>query len=438
MLHGNSKLSAALSSFSLVFLLSACGSGSPEKTHQRVDVSRIAANSALSPTEKSEELAQAAERLATVQAFMYADAVAKSALVLDPKNLRARIWRAALGPLMEMRGVLTRIEPFVKTEPSQYAGYIEFITRFKTKNPERAMTDFLLDGPADIHNEREVQNMLDQVTMKYDELRRLMNEIKSQEISIYINDDAFKRASLGKAMDHCIVRQSQNGVYDLEDCDLSKAYEHRLNTADFEAIQQVAAGVQTYLSVLNAWDLTGVYSKSKRWKFRTVAENLKMVLKNPQFGILRNQNSLGQIPTLLKDAVIGARYALSMQETICPTGNPWSYENRPGYLFEKGFCANSTDRVSRTLIAVETMLAGQPAAIFTGDQTIIVDGLKFFAKPIQDLHSVAPVETNQCGEITGLADGTLGGVFPGDGFNRILRDSAHGDCVPDWQSPLAH
>jgi hypothetical protein len=435
----NSKAAVSiLLAGTMTVVASGCGNSKGGKIDSRfVDTASIAADPVMSEQEKAEELAQAAERLLTPTSFMYTYAVAKSALAVDPKNTRARLWAAVLAPTMELRGILTRIEPLVKTHPAHYAEYKRFVADIKSKNPEKSITEFLFAGPADIKTESDAQEVLARVAARHDELRRTFNDLKNEEISIYVNDENFKKNAMLEAAKACPVVKVSETRYELGDCDYSQAYERKLNRADFEMLQQITAGIQTYLTIVNAWDLSGLYLKSSKLNKKFgVKANVEYLLRNKQFGTLRQKHALGVIPDLAKDAVLGARYAIEMQDSLCPNGVE-TPANRPGHLFADGLCIHNGDSVKSMLAAIELMLSGTPAVI-VGERggkptTTVVNGTKFFTTPIADLRSQLPLEEDSCGNLTKLGDGTLGGTFPTGDLNVFLaEDAARNWCWPSY------
>ena len=446
MLHNLLNRKAAVSILlagTMTVVTSGCGKNNEGKIDNRfVDTASIVGNPLTSEQEKSEELAQAAERLVTPTSFMYAYAVSKSALAIDSKNVRARVWAAVLAPTMEMKGILTRIEPLVKTHPARYTEYKKFVADIKSKNPEKSVTEFLFSGPADIKTEADAQEVIARVAARWDEMRKTFADLKNEEISIYVNDEHFKKRSLEEAFKACPVIRVSETRYDLGECNVADAYERKLNRADFEMLQQMAAGMQVYLTVANAWDLSGLYSKSSKFsreRHRGVKATLDLLLENKQFGTLRPKHALGVIPDLAKDAVLGVRYAIEMQDSLCPTGQEVK-ENRPGYVFQNGLCIDDGDSVKKTLAAIELMLNGTPAVIvgerFGKPVATVVNGTKFFTEPVRDARQLMPMEVDACDNVTKLGDGTLGGSFPTGDFNDILKDAAReNQCWPDYGWP---
>lgn len=392
-----------------------------------LNVAAIRADSSLTPAQKAERLATAAERLVTPTSFMYADEIASQALEIDPQNTRARFWRAALGPAMAGRGLVARIEPLAKKNSRRWMEYRKAVGSIR-QHPEKDVVQFLLDGPKDIANESDVQEFVAVVTSKLDKARETMKEIKETELVVRLNTESLKQAAMDRKVRSCRVTTSGNGVYQFENCEFSEAYEVRLNQADFEMIQQSIAGYQVYLTLLNSIDLSGAFAVAERGTDASPEQVARELLQNPKFGRLRDGRAIGAIPTLLKDAVMGVRYAQSIQGELCPSDRGQLGPVRPGYLFEGGLCLEPSNETDAALRTIETLLSGTPVVIpFTiGQRTVPVmaDVAGFFSNPIKDVRELLPLQRNECGSVIGAGDGKLGGLFPTGDLNVIL--AAHG------------
>ncbi len=425
---------AKLATSSLVALAlstTACSVNLAEKEvpSPKIDLASIEKDMALGSKEKAEILAASAERLLTPASFMYAAEVAKMALTHDPQNTKARFINAALGPVMELKGVVTRIEPLVKTRPENAGEYYQFKASLQKYNADRSVTEFLLKGAADITTEREAQELIARVILKVDEFRRTMKDLKNEELTLTISEASIKKEMLDEAQHRCWSRTAP-GVYEkAAECDLSAAYERKLNRADFEGLQQLAAGYQVYMTVLNAWDLTGLYSKNLSGV--SSERYFEILALDSRFGKLRETNGMNLIPEAAQDAVIGVRYAQKMQAELCPNG----YEtpsNRPGSFLENGFCVENNDVVEKTLAIVEEMAKGG-FVNFTREETqlpidVKANAFKFFETPVRDLRDLQPTSKNACGQVTSIQDGTVGGVFANGEMNLLLAKASEESC----------
>lgn len=388
------------------------------------NVAAIMNHPSLSSADKAEELSKGAQLLVTPTSFMYADAVAAAALSLDPKNPRARFIKGLLGPAMEMKGIVHRIAPLVSAHPKMQKGFKGLYQDVKKTDP--ALQSFLLNGPFDIKTEADVQEFIARVTVRYDEFRRTLGELKDSEFTITANVDAYQTQSLSDASQICAVTRKAEGVYDLSGCQASKYVTRKVNRADFEIMKQQIAGLQVYTTVLNGYDLSGVLSASEA-STQDPRTGLEKLLENKSFATLRQTSGFGVMPDLAKDAVVGARWALEKQAELCPNGPQADGNVRPGYLFEAGLCLEDNDRVVQVLAMVESIAQGNSIQLETKrGMKVNVAPMKFFSAPITDLRSQLPVETNGCGHVTAIGSGTFGEVFPTADLNKMLK--AESDC----------
>jgi hypothetical protein len=407
---------------SAVTLIAATGCGHRQSNSPVLDIGGIRANGTLSPAAKAEQLALAAEQLISYSGFTYADMVATEALQLDATNVRARFWKAALGPSMQLRGVVNRLAPLAKSSGEE-AEYLNFVHELKASSMDRANAVFLMDGPQDIQGEIELQDLVAQMTVKVDDFRTTMKGLKNETLEINLNTD-LKRAASEEAR-NCQVTQVNEGSYETSGCDSVTVTSLILNQADFEALQQGAAGLQTYLAALNSYNLDGAISVAKNNKApKSPQETLQALLVNPKFGTLRATQTLDRVPELGKDLILGVRYAQKMQTELCPTGEK-SASNRPHHLFGKGFCTVATTQSEADLKAIELVLGGasELISIQAGEKSIpvLVNPTALLHKPLADVRTLLPVSYNKCGELASVGDATLGGIFPNGDFNRLLQ-----------------
>lgn len=410
-----------------VLALTACApQGSDLSSDGTINLTSIASDSSLSPEQKAEKMALAAEQLVTPETFMYAYDVAQKALDIDPQNVRARVWKAAIAPTMELQGIYARIEPLVKTDSELYENYVRDMGVMKKQIPEKAVADFLFDAPADIHTESEAQEVIARVTLRIDEFREVMNEVKNEDLTIHLNNSVSKESALSRAAESCIPQRVSEWVYDTSHCDFSRAYQVRLNRVEFESLQHYAAGLQTYLTIANSRDLSGLFTQAKSLKYLSSEEQVDALFENSKFGTLRADHRMGALPSLAKDAVIGVRYAVKMQKEFCPK------DGRAGYVLSQGLCVENSRDLERTLAAIETALQGTQS-ILVGERNgtpvyTVVNSTAFFTQPLEDLRSVLPSEYDSCGNVSAIADGTLGGVFPTGDLNHLIADTSEELC----------
>jgi hypothetical protein len=149
---------------------------------------------------------------------------------------------------------------------------------------------------------------------------------------------------------------------------------------------------------------------------------------------------LGQIAELGLDGIAGARWAMDMQESICPTVTHKEYWGqyqeklgRPGYLFKEGVCVDNRSVTDKVLIVVEAVLKGQQVYAtfgtkgynyYTGQYSqqyeTIINPMALINSHVADLKSLDP-QYNDCNKVESVADKTLGGLFPKGEANSALK-----------------
>lgn len=357
-------------------------------------LSACAPSSKFDPSEGN-RAARKAEGLMTEETFEDAYAEASRALAQDPSNARARLWKAALAPAMELRGIYTRIAPLANRTRERQERYAEAVAQLKASHGPRFVA-FFTDGAFDITTERDAQEVVARVTARLDELRLTMKALRNQPMII-------------------------DG--------LPNARTVQLNTADFDALQQMIAGYQVYVSILNSYDLTGAWTASETTAHRSAQESVDLLLSNPKFGKLRDGRAFAVVPQLAKDAIVATRAALALQSELCPQGKP-DPRNRPGTLFEEGLCIEAKDGFEATLKTIEAVASFNRLVVPLGEhrETHTVSAPYFFSNPIQDLRTIAPTSYDACGQVRTIADTTLGGLFPDGEVNSELVRNSRESC----------
>ncbi len=405
--------------------ISACGPhhGSSLTSNGSMNLAGIVSDSNQTPGEKSEHLAEAAERLLTPGSLMMANEVATVALEQDPTNRKARLIAALTAPQMELKGVIKRLEPLFKKSQHGSGNYQKFEAGIKRDNPEQALTRFLFDGPADIHTEKEAQELITRYTLKVDELRKTMRDLKTgDELELKVSASTLLQLRSADFSNQCMWTELSPLSFQ-SNCDFTTDTATRINQADMEAIEQVAAGYEVTLTILNSWDLSGLVSKVDQFGVSTPAEQAAALFSDASFGILRDKNALTVIPDVASDLIVGLHYAQSMQAVICPQGQS-QIGSRAGYLFANGLCTPGAEATDHVIAMLELMLKGQTVGISTAVQgqnvNVGINVMSLVQNPVSDLRSELPIKTNICSDITSIGDGTFGGVFPSGDVNVIL------------------
>jgi hypothetical protein len=372
--------------------------------------------------------------------FMYADVVFDKALEIDPKNDRARFYKAFLKPVMSLRGSLARVKPLVDlSDSATRTNYKKTIDEI----PNSGLRTFLLDGPADIVDEKSAQDFLAQYRNELNEYRLFLRENKGLKLTLNLSELSWQ-GRIDEVVKECPVQEVSYGTYEIINCDFSKVLQVDVSRADIEIMQQIVAGYQLYSIMYTTYDATGLINLSSAQPL-TQKQAVLFLKSNSDFGKLRKDHQLETVLSMGSDVVAGVRWALTIQNELCPNGsaNP---KNRPGLLFREGICVKSrTDdgrSVQEILRTVESAIAGQSTPnVFIGrgineGQTYdsVVNIAAPLKNPVQDLKSMMPTKFDQCGNATDVGDNTLGGLFPQGDAKTILtlQQEINKPCYP-WQ-----
>lgn len=409
-----------------LFLMGSLASCSQEAPSSKspihsISVSSITADTSLSSKDKAEKLALAGEQLVTYTGFMYSEEILDLALELDPKNKRAQFYKAVLATPMKLKGILTRVKPLLKKYPESQNNYNEVLSSV----PEGGLKTFLLDGNEDIKDESDVQGFMDEIYQGQDKLRRFLKDNKNTNLVLNLNDIGLIRQSEDEALKRCEVEKIGSETYAIKRCDMSRVMQVELTRADMESLQHLTAGFQIYSLMFNSYDLSGTVQVSQNIEEGDTTESVwNKLVENSAFGKIRNPKLIQNIPSLGIDLIAGVRWALSMQETLCSSGEG----ARKGILFPNGICLEdklSDGRpVEDVLKLAELVLQGQTHITrFTdsqGSKQIEVNPAAAFNNPVKDLKNLIP-EFNECGRISKIADPSFNGVLHYDEGQRIIE-----------------
>lgn len=393
---------------------------------KEVDINTIL-ESKESDSSKAEKLALAAEQLLTPSGFIYADMILDQALKLDPKNKRAGLYKSFLAGSLATKGILARVKPLADKDPESKKKLEEIISKMQ----DGSLKKFLLDGKPEINNEKDVQAFADSVINGFGQFRQFLKANKNLEIELNVNDYMTSSGRSYSYSSYCNTYPTGNGNYETncstyeEESSNTTPSKFSLNRADIEGLQHITAGYQIYGSLLNSYSLSGAIGVAKNAANRDkpTSQIWKELARDADFGKLRN-DVFARIPELGTDAIIGVRWALSVQKQLCPSGVETS-DSRPGMLFGKGICFKQpTTDLEKTLEFVELALQGQKIPVRLGsiDSEIIPQAI--LSNPVKDLKTLKPV-FNDCGKIAAVADETLNGLFPNGDLNDALSESAN-------------
>lgn len=418
----------------LAFSGFACSKLEKDKTLNTVVDTQSILESEDSSVQMSENLALAGEQLMSPVSFMYADMILDMALEKDSNNKRAQFYKTILKPIMQLKGVFKRVQPVVKTLN------VEKQSQFNTdvaNLPESAMKTFLLDGQENISNEEGLLKFLDEQTKAWEDVRQFMKANKDLNLDINIMTLNGVEGALEQAAKECQAQQISSGKFGADlDCNYLRALKVNVSRADVEMLQQIAAGFQIYLTAYTSYSLDGIRD------FVEKNENVQLTSKDVTSHIANNttagklrHNGLTKITEMGTDFISGARWALTLQDKLCPkTSNGVSV--RPGSLFNEGLCIEETHDDGKstedTLKTLEKVLAGSLITMtymneFTGlEETADTRPAALIENPIADLRQiVSPIEKNfnECGDLVSVTDTTIGGFLPNGDANEIIMKS---------------
>ncbi len=390
---------------------------------------------------KSESLALAGEKIAYGPNFMQAAELIDKALQLDPSNLRARVYKAALAPQMSFRGILSRIKPLVNQltaeDMRQYQTFVASL-------PTGAYRSFLLDGPEDIKTERDVQDFFQVISIEQRKVRQLFKEMNEKSIVLYANTPN------PKVSDTAIIRDCQfqtdlspeKWVYN---CDHFSKSQFPFEYADWEASRFWLAVAQVQTTLPRAYDLTGLVALRKQFKgAKAISDRqaIHAIRNEAQLGRLVDIHALKEILELGTEGIYALKEAAANQNTICPARSGLRAGTQKTPLTD-GFCLS--EKAQKIIPVAELGLRG-PVKIALevmkhhpqlqdNIYKTSIDLAKFVAAPPNDLKHILPDKFDACGNSTNLQDPSLGGLFPeGDGINLIrttFPDFAKKKCSPN-------
>ncbi|MDZ4662994.1 MAG: hypothetical protein SGJ18_15385 [Pseudomonadota bacterium] len=423
-----------VSSLISILVLSGCSrSGKPRPG--KIDLNDIQ-KSTLTSEQKAEKMALAGEQLVSPVSFMYADYVFDQALVQDSKNFRAQFYKALLAQVVVYRGIVKRVEPYIKTQSTKVEQ--NRYDRWIKNQPNSGLKSFLLDNSnlPDIKDEKSFQAFLDTVTAGYETYRTFLKTNKnSMNLTLNVNDskEISRRVKAGK--EECSWKNPEPGIYDPSECVLTDVLEIKVDQADAEVMQQVAAGMEMYHIMLNSYDMSGLINANKVLpENATPAQIFAYLNQIPDFGQLRSEQKLGRVTEMGSDVVAGMKYAMENYKMLCPEGTH-TEKARKGHIIENSICMydvnvpDSKNRVEKLIASMTQILGGGVVLGKVGhdirDDSIVTANFNYTAllkNPVQDLKKQFPTSFNRCGNPVALADKTMGGLYAdGDAEDKLTR-----------------
>ncbi|MCB0366974.1 MAG: hypothetical protein H6624_00110 [Bdellovibrionaceae bacterium] len=435
----------SLSLFVLVLLFPTLA-GAEDAIHQ-VDIRKIEENASLSPRQKADLLIQEAEGFNNLYGAMWADEILQRALIWQPDNLKAQMYRKLIAPALVFKGILTRLDPFVKGEPQDR---VQSFYKFRDQDIKgTGLGQFLTDGPRDIRTEKQMQKVFDDFIVKQDQARLFFAKIKRvKNLSFIVRYNRIKHSHSAN-IKKCNAWKIRPGVFARKLCDNLISRYYKVDMVDFEVFQQVMAGVKIYSALAVAYDTTGLIDHN-RFTYQNQLNPEQIITRMRQveaFGRIRRGKTLQSIHGLGVDLFAGAKWAHRLQDRLCPTGDETKI-NRPGFAIDHGVCIHDSRRmrIEALFDAIELALSGQANPVIVTKRSIHVKGewsahrpvkyqtaMAFFApilNPVPDLKPLAPTRFNECGNPVNVGEETLGGLFPHGDATRTLtaKGELNRDC----------
>lgn len=374
---------------------------------------------------KAEQMAVVAESLVRDNTLHQAWQLAFRALEQDQFNKRAQFVLKTTAPLMELKGIYKRILPVVSVQPINYKKYTKHLSEMQKSGYQPDMTRFLMDGPADLKSERQVQDVLEKVVERTDELRDWLKENRKTDFSITTY------TVTGEAT--CSAQELRANVWELKNCRSGVIKRKaKMNIADFEAARLAVAGIQTYLAISTAYSMDGAMKNLRLLPKdeNTTQQKFENLAKIKGLGELRNTKFQVLLPKTMTDFAVGLKIAKKMHKTLCPKGEAVD-NSRKGMLFHAGLCVDQSGYTDKVLATIEAMGRGQLTKVAIGtlhtSTEATIDSKGFFQTPPGDLRSLAP-KFDGCGEVSSLGDGTVNGVFVNGELNTVLRNASRENC----------
>lgn len=401
-----------------------------------------------------------AERLMVPAGIVYASDLVNTALKYDPSNFKAQFYSRLLAPTMELQGLHRRLKEIAEENASDMTGYNSRTALYN----KGGMGAFLLGGsqPA-FKNERDIQKTTDRVVQRLDELRQFIRRSKSQKIKVpFVANLKRKEVTIpggftyqtdyevDEIMELCNVEQVKKGVFKIAPCSI---YTHKLveiSRTDWELLQGSTAGLEAYLVLASAYDLSGglgVYAK--REKASRQSPFIKKALSNDtvfstlkthrDFGKLRNENKLFLVPELGSDTLSAFKWLKGVEKDLCRQNESGQLvsQRREGYLFGLGACifpktkSKYTDFVLKAQLALRGSIITVPLESRDSKkiEKVYVQPMALVFNPPVSIEPIVPNQFNRCGKSLSFGDDTLGGIFGHNNASTyLLRYDANVYC----------
>lgn len=396
----------------VLFLLTACAPPAGTTSNPAVTAAAKDAYSHLNSEEKiamSEVLTDDGEEKIDFASLNDAWGKFSEAIQLNPGNARAQFWQAALKPVIEHKGILTRIRPLYLKQKDGANRYKVFKKEvFEGLLP--AQQKFLVDGAPDIDTDEKFLEWLDRGILSLDALRTFIQQNKEKTFSLRIPSASFFRhiVLLAKTKTNCPSLGFLRGA---DSCHESPTgmFPFKLNRADFEVLQYGVSYQMAQLSLLYAFKLNPVSLISGQ-RGRLSTKEYHETLRAGYDGSLMARNHIALAKSVVPDFIVAERYIMDNQDELCPEGSSRYLESnqRRQFLFGTGICVSEgpINHEARNLEILESILNGHPVKIEQAfvQKPVVVDFFKILNQPPANVSAFFPASYDASGDPTSFDD----------------------------------
>lgn len=389
----------------------------------------------------SSQLVDSAERLMSINGFMYAKIFLDKALSADPENFKAALYLEILKPILLFEGFSQRTKGLLEQAPRTTDGRVIqlFDDLPMTSNFMKFLNQQTSANP--INSESDFQAFIGELNRALEGLRQFLKENKRRVVTIRI----VSTTDLHRAAEHCLIETISAETFRLVSCPYQYQFEASLNLADFEVLQQSTGGLQMLNSFLSAWRIDGVVNKARIvGEESTAAREAKTQISSSEmrffdrlnrvegFGELIRAEVFSHVKSLAADSAQAAKWFIRHSEQLCKTGSP-SRANRGGYLFEAGICLDDEISVTKRTDPPVTLASDALTDLVIANLTFgtvaslpMRDGIErradlnqFLTQPPTNAKSLFPIyDHRECAE--DFVDASFGGLFPDGDAQPVL------------------
>lgn len=374
----------------------------------------------------AEELVDSGEQLMTLTTFPLAEKAFKMALLKDPENLRAQFYTEGfLKFYTAQKGILVRIKPFMRSQ-----GRLKDIEDAIKNLPDVHARRYLLDGVEDIKTVTDIQNYFYEMQKNWNGFRVWL--IKNYDKSLTLNlDPLMLMVNLGSESKHvCEMIDVQSGK---AICNYDNVFKKKLTPADLMGLRQMAGGMVLYFTLFTSYTYEGfdkLVTIDPDGEFTSKQAYTYLTQVNSNVFTLRQKNMMKDVIGIGSDLAEAYKYAIKYHKELCPKGMGQNRQ-RIGYLFQDGLCPEKNDD---HFAKYEASLKGPIqmdlwSELLNKEVATKVDYWAWFRNPITDLKSIGPATFTSCGEVSSIADKTLGGIFVEKNAEAFVTLGKESSCV---------